>query len=87
MVAASKAACWETVEEDGAMILEVHGRDADDDDLNRTVAKIGENFAMLVGALHELKVQIERLGVPPLKRPLREVSPFPGLELGIDLRR
>jgi hypothetical protein len=78
MVAAFKASWWETVEGNRAMIIEAHDRnDAGDDDLNRTLAKMDENFAMLVGALHELKAQIERLGVPLLQRPLIEVPPFP----------
>ncbi|HEY1945218.1 MAG TPA: hypothetical protein VGH40_24140 [Roseiarcus sp.] len=69
------------------MILEARQDEAGDDDLNRTLAKIGENFAMLVGALHELKAQIERLGVPPARRPLSEAPPLPGLGPGVDLPR
>ncbi len=37
----------------------------DDDDLQRTLAMIGENFAMLAGALHELKRQIDRVSAAP----------------------
>jgi hypothetical protein len=70
------------------MIIEAHDRDdAADDELNRTLAKISENSAMLVGALHELKAQIERLGVPTLQGPLREVPPFPWHGPGANLRR
>ena len=62
---AFEAARDEIVEENKAMILTPH----DDDDLHRTLAKIGENFAMLACAMHELKTQIERLSPSPAKPP------------------